>query len=70
MKVFYCTNHDSHYPVGAASVVVAQNQKAAKKLLDDLLTSDGLKPSSKEPYDLTELDLTKPEAFLLVNGDY
>lgn len=69
MKVFVTTNHDVHYPVGAASVVLARSEREAKTLLDAALVARGLKPSDEHPYTLEELD-DSPQAQILVNGDY
>lgn len=70
MKVFYSTDHDSHYPVGAASVIVAKSKKHARVLLDVALIADSLKSSVEHPYELTELETSNPEAVILVNGNY
>ncbi len=70
MKVYICTNHDSHYPVGCASVVVAKDKKQARKLLDETLHEDGLKTSKDYDYILTELPTDEARAVILNNGEY
>lgn len=70
MRVYFCTDHDSHYPVGCASVVIAVSESHARELLDKALIEDGLKPSSEDAYILVEIELDKPHAIILVNGDY
>jgi hypothetical protein len=70
MRVWVVKDHNSHYPVGAASVIVAENEKQAYNLLDAALIADGLKPHIKDPYTLIELSLDTPQAMILVNGDY
>jgi hypothetical protein len=73
MKVYVTTEHDTHYPVGGASIAIASDEKAARKVLDELLMSDGLKPSSQHPYTFIVIDITnihKPTAMILNSGDY
>lgn len=68
MKLFVCTDHAGHWPVGVASVIVAQSKKEAKKLLSQALFEVGL--SSKEEFTLIEIDLTHSGAFILNDGEY
>lgn len=70
MKVYICINHDGHYPVGVASVVVADNLTEAKALLDAALKEQGLKPYAESAYTLVRLDTDRPQAIILANGDY
>ena len=70
MKVYICTNHDSHYPVGCASVIVAENKTQARKLLDNALAEDGLKTSVAYDYTLTELPTNTKRAIILNNREY
>lgn len=68
--VYVCTDHDGHYPVGVASVIVAWNEAEARKLLDASLVEHGLKPYDKHPYTLTAIALDVSYAGVLCNGDY
>ena len=70
MKVFICKDHDGHWPVGVASVVVAKSKKSAKKLLDAALLSEGLKKCELSPYTLEEVSLEEPRAYVISSGDY
>jgi hypothetical protein len=70
MLVFVCTNHDGHWPVGVASVVVAENDVRARNLLDAKLKEHGLRDSDESPYDLRRVDCTKEAALVLHDGDY
>lgn len=70
MKIFTCTDHDSHYPVGVASVIVAKDRREAKRLLDAELVAEGLKPWKEEKYTLEELPLHYKHAVILNNGEY
>lgn len=70
MKVFTCINHDIYWPVGGASVIIAKNKRAAKRLLDAALVAKKLKPSSEEPYTLVELDVETSKAHILRDGNY
>ena len=74
LKLFECTDHDSHYPVGVASIVIAKNKAEARLLLDAALVEYGLKAGvrfvSSEPYTLSEISLDKPSAHVLRDGNY
>jgi hypothetical protein len=70
MKIFTCTDHDGHNPVGVASVVIAKDRRAAKRLLDKELVDQGLKPWKEEKYTLTELWTGQEAALILHNGSY
>lgn len=67
MKAWTCTDHDYFWPVGVASVIVAETEEEARELLDAALLKRGLKTT---PYTLEELDLTKPSAQILQDGNY
>ena len=67
MKVFTCNDHKGHWPVGASSVVVAKSKKGARTLLQKELDSQGLGAGE---FTLKELDLTKPHAIVLTDGEY
>lgn len=67
MKVFTCIDHEGYWPVGAASVVVAESLVAAIKLLQDALDKKGL---GKKPFTLQELNLDEQSAVILVDGEY
>lgn len=69
MKVFTCNDHDTIW-VGGASVVVAEDEKQGRKLLDKELKAAGLEPWWKRRYSLKEIDITKAKAIILQNGDY
>ena len=68
--MYTCNNHDSHYPVGCASVVVAQDLAEARELLDKQLISCGLRPYKNKPYDLIKVCLEAPAATILCDGNY
>ena len=68
--LFYCTDHDYHWPVGVASVVVAPSIEAARALLDSQLVCRGLKPSATKPYTLKPIDIAVAQAIVLVDGNY
>lgn len=70
MRVFTCTNHPQHYPVGCASVVVAETEEEARTLLDARLIERGLVPSTEHPYTLQELETGTPSAVMLCDGNY
>ncbi len=70
MKLYICTDHACHYPVGVASVVVAADVDRARELLDLALIARGLKGSEREPYTLIEMDLREEGARVLCDGEY
>jgi len=75
LRVFICTDHDCYWPVGVASVVVAEDEEGARALLDAALVGrngpkGGLQPHAESPYTLQELDVTRPGAQILLDGDY
>ena len=53
MKIYYSTDHDSHHPVGCASVVMAENEQVAWILLAAELEKRGLDP--EKDFTLREL---------------
>jgi hypothetical protein len=70
MNVWTCDDHDTFYPVGAASVVVAPTIEEARALLDKALVEKGLRPSGEKPYTLLPLSTARPVAVILVDGNY
>lgn len=67
LKVFTCNDHAGFWPVGSASVVVAENETEAREILRGALIGHGLKD---EPFTLKELDINRPHAVILNDGDY
>lgn len=70
MKLYTCNDHIVHWPVGAASIILAENEEKAAKLLTIALHDDGLDPDDGDGYTLTEVDLKQAQAIVLCNGDY
>ena len=68
MNVYTCNTFHGHWPVGTAAVVVAKDEAEARNLLSIELLKQGLGLSDFD--ELVELDLTKPQATILNNGDY
>lgn len=67
MQVFVCTDHKGHYPVGTASVVIAENERQAYRLLETGLQQVGL---ADEAFTLKQVDITTPKAIVLCDGNY
>lgn len=67
MRLFTCTDHDIHYPVGGASIVIAGSEEEASLLLANQLKSIGLDPDG---FSLKEVSLDKAQAIVLCDGDY
>lgn len=68
MKVWWCYDHETHYPVGGASVVVAETEEEARELLYDKLAEHGL--TKRRPFKLLHLNTDKPHAIVINDGDY
>ncbi|MFD2116352.1 hypothetical protein ACFSTH_08295 [Paenibacillus yanchengensis] len=67
MKVFTCNDHRGHYPVGAASVIIAEDEQQARLLLSDELVQNGL---DDKYFTLQEIDSSFPKATILLDGQY
>ena len=67
MKIFTCRNFDGHWPVGVAAVIVAKDEEKARQLLDWELRAIGLELGDAT---LTKVDVKKPAAFILADGNY
>jgi hypothetical protein len=67
MRLWISDDHDSHY-VGGASVVCANDEIEARRLLDQQLRQHGLKP--EKGYTLSEISLDVPFACVIKDGDY
>lgn len=67
MRLFACTDHPGFWPVGVASIVVAEDEQQATDLLLAALEARRLRVAS---FTLTEIDLTTPSAIILCDGDY
>lgn len=67
MRLWVCTDHDCHWPVGCASIVLADSEDEARALLDAALIDHALKPT---PYTLTEIPTDQARAVVLNDGNY
>ena len=63
------SDHNGHWPVGVASVVLAKDKRQGKKLLDAALVEAGLLPFKLCKYTLTKIPMI-PHAKILNDGDY
>ncbi len=70
LRVYVCTNHDCHYPVGVASIIVAATEADAIELLDEQLRNRGLRGHKEYPYTLTQIYTIVPQAIVLQDGNY
>lgn len=68
LRVFTCTDHEGHWPVGVASIVVADNEASARAILGGELYKHGL--TQDKSFTLREVDLARPNAIVLMDGDY
>ncbi len=69
MRVWICTDHDTHWPVGGASVVVAGTKNQARAYLIEALREHGLHQPDGD-FTLEELKLDTPHALVLCDGEY
>ena len=72
MKLYTCIDHIHHWPVGVASVVLAENENQARELLVEALTKQGFSRQEivETGFTLDRVPLTKPTAIVLHDGDY
>lgn len=68
MKIFTCTDHDGHYPVGVASVVVAHDENEARTILAAALRACGL--NGDQPFTLHWLPTDALCVRILNDGNY
>jgi hypothetical protein len=68
LNVYTCTDHSGHWPVGVASIVVAETEMDAKCLLVTELASHGIKQD--EDFTLVKPDTSCARAIVLRDGDY
>lgn len=66
MRIFVCTDHMGHYPVGVASIVLAPSKAEANQLLAAELSKQGL----DGPFTLQEIHSDIPKALVLLDGNY
>ena len=69
MNVYTCSDFPGHYPVSTAAVIVADNEEFARGLLAYEMTKRGLL-SGWQTCTLVLLNVSKPHALILLDGDY
>lgn len=67
-RLWACTDHHTIHPFSPASIVIADDENDARKVLDEKLAASGLNGSSSHKYSLQEIDLTTSSAFVLSLG--
>lgn len=67
MRLYTSVNHDGHYAVPVASIVLAPNEIIARKILGAALVARGL---SGEDFTLKEVATHTSQAVILSDGDY
>lgn len=68
MKVFICIDHETFWPVGGVSVVVAHDEARAREILGQALRDKNL--YAQKPFTLQELDTKYEHAEVLNDGEY
>lgn len=69
MKIFTNNTLVGHWPVGSAAVVVATDNEAAARLLEEELTKAGLSQRI-DSKSMDEIDPTFTGVVILLDGDY
>ena len=76
MKVYYTDDFEGHWPVGTSAVVVARDRTHATKILKKELENNALGKLEVRYGDkqgkpiFFEVDLNKPNAVIINDGDY
>jgi len=70
MKVFTCNDHEGFWPAGTASVIVAESEEQARKVLIAALKNIGLDQDENFTLQSLELNPKEPYAKILRDGDY
>jgi hypothetical protein len=68
MKVYIVNDFQGFTPLPVAGYVLAKSEWDARELFNQQLKSKGLDKKQYERFTLKELDLTKPQASILVDG--
>lgn len=67
-RLWVCTDHHGHYPVGVASIIMANSEDEARRLLAAGLRESGL--DADKGFTLLELNISMPFARVLHDGNY
>lgn len=67
MKLFTCNDHNGHWPVPTASVIIAKSKDEAKEMLIKELKDRGI---SDNQFTLTEINPNKKQVIVLSDGEY
>lgn len=67
-RLWVCTDHATFWPVGGASIVMADTEDEARELLKAALREKLL--NAEQPFTLTELNISIPFARVLCDGYY
>lgn len=68
LRIWTCTDHEGHWTVGSASVVVAETEDQARVLLVHALRGHGI-VTTLDKFTLTEIEMY-PHAIVLNDGSY
>lgn len=69
MNTYTCTQFSGFWPVGSAAVAVANTPEEAATLINQQLKEIGL-PGDAEEKDMVPMDISKPHAVILLDGNY
>jgi CubicO group peptidase (beta-lactamase class C family) len=67
MRVWFSNDHKGHWPVGGASIVVAEEHGMAFVMLIEALRRQGIHDTA---FTLTEVDQTRRHVLVLCDGEY
>ena len=68
LRVFVSTDFEGRYPVGVCAVVVAEDEAAARRQLNDEIVQRRLNPCPELTF--TEIETDEPSAVIFLDGDY
>jgi len=68
MYLWTCTDHDSVYPVGCASLVIAETEERAEELLNAALQAANL--DARKAFTLKRHPVNREYVEILNDGDY
>ena len=69
MNVYTTTDFPGHWPVGVAAVVVANDENEAHHLMREAL-DPSLRPDENHDFEFQRLDVDRPNAVILHDGEY
>ena len=70
LSLYAVRDHDTIWPVGGDSLILAESEDMVIKLLDFQLLKHGLKPYDEHPYTIRKIDIIGPSVIIFHSGEY